>query len=690
MLEKAPRTVARRPSSSADKKGSVFESDDEETPAKPKRRGASQFSDDEDESGSDDSGSSGIGSDTPEGDEYDDIDEDARAYMRTTAPREPGWAEIKAAKEKPRRGAFVRGGYDYGQHMKPTGVVPGAVFVSKDGSMRSAMAGEDSDSEDENAGISAATKSSGQGPQLLPAELFASKPTKEAKRADEHDKMFGLMEDVDPDIQRMLDSDDEDYEGDKALASGNQEGDEIDPDDLLEDDFVMKAIQPLEGEEGTFDAKAYLDQIYRTGIIPGEKDDDDDPFGDDLDDIDDFLSEVPDGMKKVQQQGKKGSKNSKTQRASSLDDIDDDIPMPRRSKKVSFKGEDDEEFEEDEEYDSDMFEEDDDEEGGNHTGIANIPGAAPFSAEEAARARHKFEVAMAEYEQSMEVEYDDPSARGPLDVNELTDILDDFIDDAVVLGLRTANSKKEKQYRAAKALTGAMNSDNEEDEEDDEDDEEDEEHSEDDQEEEEGDDEEDGDMPAHPTKKGAKSSGKGRNRSVSQTSASSRVMMTSGPDAVPVWLPDSDDEEMEAVEAEEAPQWDVESYVSTYTNTENHPRTIDASALHRRIMLGREGVPVGVLQHERKRAAKENRERRRAEDEAYLAASSKDKEKINQGVARPKNETPEERKARKEAQKNEKRITRETKRQLKDSFRQETVRQQRQNAGQSRATIVHL
>lgn len=638
VLNDAPkRSSGRRPSQS----NSIFESDDEDEDApegSSKKQGGSMFSDD-DESHSDD-GSSDVGSDTQED---DGLDEDSRRYMRSAAPREPDWKSVGASQKKTASVPFVRNGYDYGKHMKQTGVVPGAVFVSRDGTVTTM----DSDDEEEPSNQKA-------GPQLLPAELFASKPSKDAVSAHEHDRRYGVIEDIDADVKALLDSDDEDYAGDKALADGQES--EVDPDDLLDDDFVMKAIQPAEGEENAFDAKAYLDRIYRTGMIPGE---DSDPFGDDLEDIDDFLENAP------ARHGKKGKHTG------SLDDIDDDVDMPARKnrgkKSVRFNDIDgDEEDEEDGEYDEDDLFEDD-----GREAFGNIPGHAPLSAEEAARARHKYEAALAQFEEE-EPEFIE-GTRG-LDINELDDVLDEILDKAVVLGLRAATAKKEVARRAQKAL--------EQDEEDDEGDEEDEE---DEESEEDDESSEDGDESQKPRRKE-----KSRPRTDSQTSSASRVVMTRGPNPVPVWLPDSDGEEMEEVEEKKQPQWDMESYVSTYTNTENHPRLVDQSALNRRIMLGREGVPVGVLQHERKKAAKENRQRRREEDEAYLASREAQKTHTNLGVGRSKEETPEERKARKEAVKLEKRVTRETKAALKDSFRKETVRQQKQNAGQHRATVVHM
>jgi hypothetical protein len=626
----------------------IFEDDGEEAP----RKKGSMFSDDEDGSGSfdGDDGSSGIGSEDDYG--VGELDEESQMHVRTAALREAGWVQTgdkSKAGSKPR--TFVRGGYDYGIHLKETGNVRGAVFVNKDGTITAP--GE----EEENEDFPALPKKG--NAQLLPSDLFASKPSKDAAKADAHDKMFGAMEDVDPEIQAMLDS-----------SSSEGEEDE-DPSDLLDDDFVLQAIKPVEGEPDEMDVRAYLDNIIRTGKLPGELDD---PFGDDaLEDIDEFLSHVPQKSGSLSKKPTTGS-HKPSKPSASLDDIDDDIDVPRsssKSKKQSGKpghrnvrfandtgSEEDEEDEEDMEYDSDMFEEDDTDEDMDNTERRarqmgrEIPGRAPLSAAEAARALHRFETALADYDETMELDGDDPAAHGPHDVNNFTDILDDFIDDAVALGLRPANSKgevarhrgKEHDPNAAEDESSSTN--------------------------------------VRPSKRSKK-------LKPEDPEAVAKVAIAYGLIAEPTG--DTSEEEYDVhFEGREQAQWDVESYLTTYTDTENHPRLVEESTLNRRIQIGRGGVPTGVLQHERKKSAKEVRARQREEEEAYLAHREATKSHVNIGVPRPKNETPEERKARKEALKLEKKVNREVKRQLKDSFTQESVRQQRQQAGHSRATIVHL
>jgi len=647
----------------------------------------SKFSDDE--SGDDflgsDGDSSGIGSDDLTG--QDDLDEEEQMYVRSAAPRESGWVE----KSKPSR-TFVHGGYDYGIHMKPTGTAPGAVFVSKDG--RISMVGEE---EDENTSTAqkrgaVAAKRTVENPQLLPEELFASKPSKDAVKADAHDKLFGAIGEIDPEVQRLLDSDNED-----------ESDGELDPEDTLDDDFVMQAIQPGEGEEmDALDARAYLDRIIRTGMLPGEVED---PFGDELEDIDSFLDQIPKGSSSKSSSTTKGGKPKKT--SSSLDDIDDDKEGsgagPGRGAKKVVKvrfdvGDDSEEFEEDEEdgeFDSDVFSDDEDDETLDSTQRKakqigrSIPGRAPLSAEEAARAMHRFETTLADYDETMELEGDDPAVQGMMDVNDFHDVLDQFLDDAVLLGLRSANAKGELNRRKMKTggdaqsgaasasaprgvlemaasistglvvMKGVSSSAN-------------------------GDDENVENVDEDDEENGAGTFARSGTAHVVSNDDEGEQMY-SGDEAMA-----GEEKVVMYVEGRGEAQWDVESYVSTYTNTENHPRLVEESSLNRRIQIGRGGVPTGVLQHERKKSAKEAKMRQREEDEAALAMRDATREKVNLGAARPKTETAEERRVRKEAQKLEKRVNRETKRQLKDSFRQESARQQRQNAGNSRATIVHL
>lgn len=628
----APSRDSRpHPAKKAVKSNSIFEDDDDGE----LDHGASKFSDEEDDDSFEgDDGSSGIGSEDslPE---LEELDEDLQRHVRTAAPRESGWVQT-GAKPKPKQ-SYVRGGYDYGLHMKESGK-RGSVFVSKEG--RVSTVGED-DEEESSKKVA--------GPQLLPAELFASKPSKDAVRADQHDKMFGASEDIDPEVQAMLDSSDD-------------EDEEKDEEDLLADDFVMQALKPAEGEEDDLDVRAYLDNIIRTGKLPHELAD---PFGDDaLEDIDEFLDAAP------HRHGQKGAKkhgHSKPQSSpaaapkSSLDDIDDDVDSLMSKVKISRKqaggrkvrfdsGE--ESDEEDEEYDSDMFEDDDDEELDEIEKRARKMGAAPdgtyLTAFEAARALYRFETALADYDETMEIEEDNPLAQGSRDVNDFEDILDQFIGEAVELGLRPATDKSELARQ--KTIT------------------------------------EDSEQDAAAE---VSEAGHVRKKKKKVEGTYDPVAFARRYASVAEGEGESGDE-YEEVEGREEPQWDVESYVSTYTNTENHPRILEQTALNRRIQVGKGGMPTGVLQHERKLSAKAEKARQKEEDAAFLASREASRTRVNTGVARPKDETPEERKARKEAQKLEKKVNREVKKQLKDSFRSETVRQQRAEAKNSRATIVHL
>ncbi|RKP06241.1 Low temperature viability protein-domain-containing protein [Thamnocephalis sphaerospora] len=92
--------------------------------------------------------------------------------------------------------------------------------------------------------------------------------------------------------------------------------------------------------------------------------------------------------------------------------------------------------------------------------------------------------------------------------------------------------------------------------------------------------------------------------------------------------------------------WDCESILSTYTNLENHPALIRESAPQRIRISRKSGMPV-VEEHSE---AKDST----AED---TTGDNNAKSGENHGTARPKNETAEERKARKDATKAQKRVS---------------------------------
>jgi len=119
---------------------------------------------------------------------------------------------------------------------------------------------------------------------------------------------------------------------------------------------------------------------------------------------------------------------------------------------------------------------------------------------------------------------------------------------------------------------------------------------------------------------------------------------------------------------EKRSQWDCESVVSTYSNLDNHPAIITET--ENRIKLNKRGFP----------ALREPKNEEEDEDE----------EKLNLGVARQKNETLQEKKQRKKATKEDRRVKREKKKELKVAYREETTKQRTHVAGKLlNRTIIH-
>jgi len=125
---------------------------------------------------------------------------------------------------------------------------------------------------------------------------------------------------------------------------------------------------------------------------------------------------------------------------------------------------------------------------------------------------------------------------------------------------------------------------------------------------------------------------------------------------------DSDSEsedELEEIKVPQEQKWDCESIISTYSNTENHPKLI----IEKKVKLSaKTGIPLGVLEDKNK--SKENDDN---DNEQELSE--------NMGAARPKDETPEEKKERKKFNKMYKKMMREQKKSLKNAFKSEEQRQ---------------
>jgi len=157
---------------------------------------------------------------------------------------------------------------------------------------------------------------------------------------------------------------------------------------------------------------------------------------------------------------------------------------------------------------------------------------------------------------------------------------------------------------------------------------------------------------------------------------------------------DDTDEVWSDTREDKANRWDCETILSTYSNLENHPRVIRANdalrngrkdkiATDTKISIDpKTGFPV-VLKAGESKPRKYQRQIIEEEDEEDGADSdaTMDAEEINearrQTITRAKNETPEEKKARKAAVKEERAGRRAEKRSTKETFGQERRRQQK-------------
>ena len=145
------------------------------------------------------------------------------------------------------------------------------------------------------------------------------------------------------------------------------------------------------------------------------------------------------------------------------------------------------------------------------------------------------------------------------------------------------------------------------------------------------------------------------------------------------------DAHLETLEVEEDAKWDCETILTTYTNVENHPTRIPVMT-RKQIRLNRRGIASDYLERKpvvQGRMAKGERAEDEQEDEAGEEEEEEESEEfddevVNKGVARAKTETPEERKARKAAVKEERRLARERKKALKGAYKQEEVKQKKQ------------
>ncbi|KAG2176925.1 hypothetical protein INT43_007579 [Umbelopsis isabellina] len=128
--------------------------------------------------------------------------------------------------------------------------------------------------------------------------------------------------------------------------------------------------------------------------------------------------------------------------------------------------------------------------------------------------------------------------------------------------------------------------------------------------------------------------------------------------------------------------WDVQSVLSTYSNLENHPSLIKETGAKKRIQIDpKTGMPVLVeMGKPQKRAIRRSRlaEQTQDDDEGSDDESEEENdgpEPVNLGVARSKDESKEDKKARKAALKEQKRSRRTEKKATKEAFKTEENKQ---------------
>lgn len=121
--------------------------------------------------------------------------------------------------------------------------------------------------------------------------------------------------------------------------------------------------------------------------------------------------------------------------------------------------------------------------------------------------------------------------------------------------------------------------------------------------------------------------------------------------------------ELSKNEKRERNNWDCETIITTYTNIYNHPKMIKDDSI-KKIHVTRKGLPI--IEKE----TPEEEEYEEEEEEEYEVRE-------NKGVARNRNETKEEKKARKEKVKNAKKERREAKKATKKAFKKEHMKQEK-------------
>ncbi|KAK2189971.1 hypothetical protein NP493_92g04000 [Ridgeia piscesae] len=123
---------------------------------------------------------------------------------------------------------------------------------------------------------------------------------------------------------------------------------------------------------------------------------------------------------------------------------------------------------------------------------------------------------------------------------------------------------------------------------------------------------------------------------------------------------ESDDELEDITVEKQRPEWDCESILSTYSNLYNHPKTIEEPRKVKPIRLSK-GRPVLVDEQTERQINRENK--------ADVACTY-----------RPRDEMPDEKKARKKAVKEERRVRRVEKKATRTAFKEEKIRLSKEQA----------
>ena len=140
--------------------------------------------------------------------------------------------------------------------------------------------------------------------------------------------------------------------------------------------------------------------------------------------------------------------------------------------------------------------------------------------------------------------------------------------------------------------------------------------------------------------------------------------------------------EYEVVEVSRKPQFDCESILSTYTNTEHHPQMIAQPREIIQVKLSHKtGIPVGIMKKHRAEQKRGHASAAQQDSQSGSGpeggADSDDQDAVNSGAKRPDAETAESKRERKKQVKEEKRLRRQEKKTAKIAFKREEQRQAR-------------